>query len=98
MVTKEPLFEVKRISLPSISRLAMASVILGFASCALCFCLSGFCCSMKMGGACSGSISSMAERPESVHEVKIRAERRKGVRCTADEGGKDTVRFQPSHP
>ncbi len=36
--------------------------------------------------------------PKPVHEVKIRAEGRKGIRRTADEGGKDTVVSEPVHP
>ena len=36
--------------------------------------------------------------PEPVHEVKIGTERRQGIRVAADEGGKDTVTFEPFHP
>lgn len=37
-------------------------------------------------------------KPETVHKVKIRAERREGIRGTANESGKDAVMGEPGDP
>lgn len=43
-------------------------------------------------------MAGIRTNPETVHEVKVRAKQRKGMRWATNKSGKDAVIFMPIHP